>query len=308
MSYRPPQQGGFGLGGLLGALLSGFHRPAVQTSEQVNRETQVLIPDAKAWRTGLFTTMLLLASLGLGWTFPGIWRVRVVAIVGGGWAALALFAAWAAGEYVAGDEGQVFENRRFGRESQLLFVHALTVAGVVFFGVQEYDTWVLTDSWPGLREYLAAIRCVLIGFQVAGLVGLYWYVKETVLPFELTGFDKVIREILNDLLPVFIDLALHDAGLLGGQVSRQDLLGAIRAEVGDGLKSLRDGQRAPFMAQPTYAHLREQAEREFHLDLVQFLFFVLTIGGSRRAMTTSYQEKTGEQLTLPLTGLAICKR
>ena len=284
MNQRQPQ----GIWGFLGALFSSFRRPAVTTTEKVDIETQITVPLGRVVSVGLSMSIGLLSALILSWTIPP--RVRyhgalgmaagVLTILG----VLSLF--WRPGSF----------QELVWRKGAFAFI-ALGMGVLTYVCVQNPNDW-----WFVRLDYraLAAIRLFTFSGLMAGIVGTYYFIKESINPWELTGFDRVLYSLLRIIADEIEDILRLQSGR-----PQSDVLDQVRREVGDALEHVRDHTARPLIRETTYASELRMADQDFRLDLVSFLWLGGQIGFSRRDMTIRFAEEYGEKLHLPFTNLEI---
>jgi len=270
---------------------------------EFNVLTQFVVPFLKSWAGfGVGVVGFSFGIVLLAWLTPAglilnvaYWFASFVALAG----AIAAYVSFS---------GEVWS--KFVASSTIAVIGGTSIFALVNTGAGFWET--APDppvGWFGL------ISCFLLSlfFMSGGGVSAYAFLKELIIVFELTGPHKVNWRIFQEekvLEERKLDLEeqrmLLQFGL--GDLSdqhREALLDAVKSEIGTGLTTLKDGLLFPNLRQPTYASQRNMAESEFKLDLVQFLFFCLTIGPSRRDLTVKYREATRRELVLPLTNFPI---
>ena len=277
-----------GIWGFLGALFSSFRRPAVTTTEKVDIQTQITVPLGRAVSVGMFMSAGLLSALMLSWAIPP--RVRyhgALGMAGGVLAILGLLSLfWRPGSL----------QEIIWRKGAFTFI-ALGMGMLTYVCVQNPGDW----WFAGLDyRFLAAIRLFTFSGLIMGIVGTYYFIKESIVPWELTGLDRVLYSLL-----LVISDEIEDILRLQSGRTEKDVLDQVRREVGDALEHVRDHTTRPLVREMTYASELRAADQAFRLNLLSFLWLGGQIGFSRRDMTIKFVEEYGEKLHLPFTNLEI---
>lgn len=158
-------------------------RPSVQVSEQVNIETNFKLPALKAF-VGI-TVSLFALGLGLVWA---LWITPPD---------IAKDVAWFI--FLFGTATSFFYGtvkRGFLERDKVVAIYGF-ISGSAFAILM---SWIgsLPDSWWGMppiwfeNGFLMALQYVIcLGIFGGGLYGFYWFAKEIVTPYELTGRERV---------------------------------------------------------------------------------------------------------------------
>ena len=276
MSYRNNYRnddGGFPIQSRGLALMGAFRRPAVQTIEKFNKETQGAIPLIKCFGAGVGAFAFLAALATLIRIMPASWMEDAKDI------------AWLMGWFA------VFCTSLFAM--YLIFTHrSWSFMGVIcstsLYFIVEYFGNLGHDWWA--RYYWTVIASnALIGLMVFGLAYLYWNIKETINPFELTGMDRVLFKIMKPFLPDIIkkELGVDDAEATQLQRENEELKAV-----------LDDRQSMPLISTDTHAGRVARAEYQWQLGVAQFLFIgAFTDGGFSRSRWVNIQLPCGLEMT-----------
>jgi len=166
-----------------GSWIERITRPAVQVSEQVNIETNFKLPALKAF-VGI-TISLFALGLSLVWA---LWITPPD---------IAKDVAWFI--FLFGTATSFFYGtvkRGFLERDKVVAIYGF-ISGSAFAILM---SWIgsLPDSWWGIppiwfeNGFLTALQYVIcLGIFGGGLYGFYWFAKEIVTPYELTGRERV---------------------------------------------------------------------------------------------------------------------
>jgi hypothetical protein len=240
--------------------MGAFRRPSVQTIEKYNKETQGAIPLIKCLGAG-FGVFAALSGLTLFmYNIPAEWMVGVKDV--------AWLIGWL-GMFCAGISVLValLTHKRW--------TFAVFLPGIALYFIMEYFGNLSYEWWGNyFWTVIAANAC--LGTMFFGVAYAFWNLKETIQPFELTGFDRVLYKIMKPFLPEAIR---QDLGLGS---SNEELI-QLRAENEELLAIIDDKESMPLIRTDTYAGRLARAEYEWRLGVTQFLFIGATKGFARSA-------------------------
>lgn len=255
------------------ALMGAFRRPAVQTIEKFDKETQGAIPFIKCLGAGIgaFAFLAGLATL-----------IRIMPV---SWMENTKDMAWAIGWFA------VFCASAFAM--YLIFTHrpwsfmGVICSTALYFTIEYFGN--LGHDWWASYYWTVIASNALIGVMVFGVVYAYWNIKETINPFELTGFDRVLFKVMKPFLPEVLkkEFGLDDAEITQLQRENEELRAV-----------LDDRQSMPLISTDTYAGRLARAEYQWQLGVAQFLFIgAFNDGGFSRSKWVNTQLPCGLEMT-----------
>jgi hypothetical protein len=254
--------------GMLGKFLGMWRRPSQETKEVYDIESQWRVPRNKIWG-GVFTSTLalLLAWFILSLTVKPSHFAEGITYFGGFALVVSAAITW---------------NLRIDpmRSAVYASMIALGVLGITIAWVSQshQETWIFAKlHWIALD----LVRIFGVALATAGGFGAYWFAKELINPFELTGFDRVLASIVEVLKEHIPDIIQAELGAMGiedvseGELQdlQQDILGTVKAGIDAARKSATvpiDGQKA------VAAH--ESIHFRYTMDVFGFLFCALMWG------------------------------
>lgn len=261
MSYRRtnssdpdiPIYGGRALG-----YFGAFRRPSVQTIEKFDTETQGKVPLIKCLGAGFGIFAALTGLTLFMYNVPAEWMLGVKDA--------AWFIGWF-GVFCAGIAVLV------ALVTHQRWTFAMFLPGIALYCITEYFGSLGYEWWGEyLWTVIAANAC--LGVMAFGFAYAFWNIKETIQPFELTGFDRVLYKVMKPFLPEAIrrDLGLDDQD---GEIAQ------LRVENEELRELVNEKESMPLIRTDTYAGRLARAEYQWQLGLAQFIFIGATKGFAR---------------------------
>jgi len=178
-------RGGGGMG-----WMGMMRRPSVQTTEKIDIPTQFWLPLLKALGAGVFY-MLAFISLGfLAWITPAGAALDVA------WVLTAAGAIVMAVIGIANCQTSKEDNKRtvwLTIKAVYAFLLVVLLGGVTWYFMRLPTTWwKLAPPWPRSGILVWLEYGVGVFGLCAGVLGSYWFTRETIMVFELTGLDRVL--------------------------------------------------------------------------------------------------------------------
>ena len=281
--------------GLMGKLMSGWRQPAQKTTEQMDIPGQWGVPIRKIFGVFLCGTVALLAFWLLTLTIPPDYVVEGATYIGAIFAVVFALTAF----YYCGKDGD------HPRAFFLNIVFTAAAAAVTAIWIyQSHGDWWLGRLDPRI---LNAVRLVTIAALGAGVTGVYWFVKELINPFELTGMDRVLMKIVEDYLPELIAMEMKQAGFDEDTPDVLEAMDSLRsdltAEIEGAVDGARRAGRITHTDGRTAAVLRQQAHQAWAMDVMGFVLMVEWFGFMSRSQWVD-QVDAKEYFVLP-SGLRI---
>lgn len=233
--------------------MGAFRRPSVQTIEKYNKETQGLVPLIKSVGAGFGVFAMLSGLTFFMYNVPNEWMAGVKDVA---WA-IGWFGIFCAGISIL---VALLTHKRW--------TFAVFLPGVALYCIMEYFGS-LSYEWWGNYLWTVIVANGCLGIMTFGVAYAFWNLKETIQPFELTGFDRVLYKIMKPFLPEAIR---QDLGL----GSSDEELTQLRAENEELLAIVDDKESMPLIRTDTYAGRLARAEYQWQLGIAQFLFIGAT--------------------------------
>jgi hypothetical protein len=280
--------------GFIGKMLMGWRQPAVKATETVNLETQRDVPHAKIRGVFYWSAVAAISLYLLALTVdPSRLYSYILYILGGCLvvSAILTFFLW----------GHEQRSAIFGVMLSVGF--AAIMGGWVKSSEAE---WWFEFLHPALLHFLRLIfGCAVL----AGITGVYWFVKELIMPYELTGLDRVIdrmlrkiSEYLPELLEAELDASGEDDDADTAEILK-NLQADIRTQVADGLADVARVTRVPGRSSPIGEPTVVAINRQWTLDLMSWLLMASWMDVfSRKAWVDDVPKE--EEWMLP-SGLAV---
>jgi hypothetical protein len=176
-------------GGMMG-WMGMMRRPSVTTTETIDIKSQFVLPLLKSLGAGIFC-MLAFVSLGyLAWITPAGAALDVA------WVLTATAAIVLAIIGIANCQTSKEGGKRtvwLTVKAVYAFLLVILLGGVTWYFMRLPTTWwKLAPPWPRSGILVWLEYGVGVFGLCAGVLGGYWYIRETILVFELTGLDRVL--------------------------------------------------------------------------------------------------------------------
>jgi hypothetical protein len=272
--------------GILGSL---FRQPEHKVQEPVTELTQIGIPKGRSMWAGLFAFIAIMSFAWLAWiTPPG----------------LALDFAWIVffvGACVTGALVIVYWHEADRRGFYALLTTVVLAAMSWYLSSRSDTWWGVGPPWSDLGMVQVAFYAFGVAGLIAGVSGCYYFLKETIVPWELTGINRVLKSYLDKYGDA---MALSEFGVVEVDgMSQEEMMREIQGRVSRDIKDgLKDAQRiaAKPLRRDSTATLRKLSNAIWHIDALAFLLIVWLYGGnmSRNELVDSRQGSQG-YLELP---------
>jgi hypothetical protein len=165
-----------------------------------------------------------------------------------------------------------------------VFIAGLLVC-LSMWGITKYIVS-LTNAWWHENYWRVIGANMLLGVATFGTLYIYWNIKETITPFELTGFDRVLWQILKPAIK-------SDISNLGSKTLEE-----LKHENEELKAKVNDNNSSPLVRTNTYAGRLTIAELEWTLGVTQFLFIgAATENGFSRSKWVSVKLPSGLIIT-----------
>ena len=286
--------GGGRRGGLMG-LFSIFRQPEHKVSEPVTEVTQIGIPKGRSWWAGMFAFVAIVSFTWLVWiTPPGValdvaWIV--FAVLGSVTAALVI-CYW-----------KEADNRGF----YALLATAIAAAMAWYLSSRPDTWWGIGPPWSDFGMVQVFFYAGGLAGLVTGISGCYYFLKEIVVPWELTGLNRVLAMMLDKYGDMMIasefGVAVETDGMTQEEAMKE-IMGRVSQEIRDGLRGAQSIASKP-LRRDTAATKRLLSNMRWHIDLLSFLWIVQFYGGnmSRNELVDSRKDEQ-DYLRLP-SGLVV---
>lgn len=247
--------------GFLEGLVSAWRQPAVKTSERYDSETQGRVPWIKITGTMACSCLALAALWVISLTIPPNYVKEASLILGFSVAAIfALLGLWRA-----------FKEKLLDRPIHVDFAAYALLSGVLIGGIFFFWSRInISDWWFQWIDprILSLIRIVAVSILLGSLIGDYWWVKELIVPFELTGLDRVLMKALETYLPTAMEKEL---GLSVNTEQLREILDGLRSEINERLLEIRREGLLPLRVEDTETAKLNLALQMWHIDVYAFL-------------------------------------